>query len=212
MALEQDKRQLFEELRREIRDQRVVQAMERVPREIFVPPEHRHLAYADMPLPIGAGQTISQPLVVAMMTEALELKGGEKVLELGTGSGYQTAILAELAWRVISVERIPSLAEAAATLLMELGYQNVEINMPEMELGWREGAPYDAIIVTAGAPRLPQKLLDQLADGGRLVIPVGSRYEQELLLVIKRGERLVTKDLGPCRFVPLVGEDAWSED
>ena len=206
------KARLFECLRREIKDERVIRAMERVPRELFVPPHLRHLAYEDMPLPIGKGQTISQPLIVALMTCALELEEGDRVLEVGTGSGYQAAILAELAGWVVSVERIPELLEAARERLSALGYKNIELHLAVRELGWKKGAPYNAIIVTAGAPRVPQTLLDQLADGGRLVIPVGSRYEQDLLKITKKGEEITSENLGPCRFVPLIGEGAWEEE
>ncbi len=185
--------------------------MDRVPRELFVPATSRHLAYEDTPLPIEMGQSISQPFIVALMTEALKLKGTERVLEVGTGSGYQAAILAELAYWVISVERHPRLVEAARQILNRLGYKNVEIHLADENLGWRAAAPYDGIIVTAGAPRVPQELLDQLVDGGRLVIPVGSRYEQQLLKVTKRGGRTTTKDLGGCRFVPLIAEGAWED-
>ena len=185
--------------------------MNRVPRELFVPPTSRHLAYEDIPLPIEMGQTISQPFIVALMTEALELKGTERVLEVGTGSGYQAAILAELAYWVISVERHPRLIEAARQILDRLGYNNIEIHLADENLGWRAAAPYDRIIVTAGAPRVPQELLDQLVDGGRLVIPVGSRYEQQLLKITKQGGRTTTQDLGGCRFVPLIAEGAWEE-
>jgi protein-L-isoaspartate(D-aspartate) O-methyltransferase len=146
------------------------------------------------------------------MTEALELKGNEKVLEIGTGSGYQAAILAELAQKVISVERHQVLAEKAKQVLERLGYTNVEVHLAGKTLGWRKEAPYDAIIVTAGAPRIPQELLEQLASEGRLVVPVGSRYEQELLKVVKRDPEILTQDLGPCRFVPLIGEGAWDEE
>jgi len=186
--------------------------MERVPREVFLPPESRHLAYEDIPLPIGEGQTISQPYIVAMMTQALELNGGERVLEVGTGSGYQTAILAELCRWVVSVERLASLLEGARRHLASLGYTNVELRQATTGLGWPEGAPYDAILVTAGAPSIPQALLDQLVVGGRLVIPVGSRYEQDLLKVIKGATGLEVTNLGACRFVPLIGEGAWDEE
>jgi len=185
--------------------------MDRVPRELFVPPTSRHLAYEDTPLPIEMGQTISQPFIVALMTEALELKGTERVLEVGTGSGYQAAILAELAYWVISVERHPALVQAARQILNRLGYKNIEIHLVNEDLGWRRAAPYDGIIVTAGAPRVPQELLDQLVDGGRLVIPVGSRYEQQLLKVTRKGGRPRTQDLGGCRFVPLIAKGAWEE-
>lgn len=212
MDLEQAKQRLLQHLRREIEDEAVLQAMARVPRELFVPSSSRNLAYEDIPLPIDVGQTISQPFIVALMTEALELTGTEKVLEIGTGSGYQAAILAELAWWVVTVERHQKLADAARKLLAELGYTNVEVHLAEKTLGWRKAAPYQAIIVTAGAPKVPQELLDQLAEGGRLLIPVGSRYEQELLKIIKRKGELLSQDLGACRWVPLIAEGAWSEE
>ena len=193
----------------EIRDKRVLAAMSRIPREKFVPQESRHLAYEDGPLPIGCEQTISQPYIIALMTEALELNGNEKVLELGTGSGYQTAILAELAKTVISVERVPALAESARKVLDSLGYTNIEIHIAEETLGWQKGAPYDAIMVTAGAPDIPDDLVSQMAIGGRMVIPAGSRYIQELYKVTKQKDKNHVQKLGGCRFVALIGKDAW---
>ena len=190
----------------------MLKAMRKVPREMFVPPAYQYAAYEDKPLPIDLGQTISQPLIVAMMTEALELTGKEKVLEIGTGSGYQAAILAELARWVVTVERHQELVEKAKGVLERLGYTNIEVYQAETTLGWRQGAPYEAIIVTAGAPRVPQEFLDQLVPGGRLVLPVGSRYEQDLLKIIKGEPKIITQNLGPCRFVPLIGEGAWSEE
>jgi len=211
MELEEARSRLIQHLRREISDERVLNAMERVPRQLFVPSNSQHLAYEDIPLSIGEGQTISQPFIVALMTEALELAGTEKVLEIGTGSGYQAAILAELAQQVISVERLSKLAEDARLLLDKLGYTNIEVHLAEKTLGWPKEAPYQAIIVTAGAPRIPPELLDQLAENGRLVIPVGSRYEQELIKVVKESGKVTAKNLGACRFVPLIGEGAWEE-
>ena len=164
-----------------------------------------------MPLSIGFGQTISQPFIVALMTQTLELKGSEKVLEIGTGSGYQTAILAEMAKRVVSVERIPQLVESARQAIGKLGYTNIEIHIVEDALGWPAGAPYDAAIVTAGAPRVPDALVEQLTLGGRLVIPVGSRWEQELVKVTRKKRKNVIENLGGCRFVPLIAKDAWGE-
>jgi len=204
--------ELIEHLSAEIRDKRVLEAMARVPREQFIPPKVRHLAYEDKPLPIGFDQTISQPLIIAMMTEALELTGDEKVLEVGTGSGYQAAILAELARLVITTERLPPLAEAAKEVLDRLGYTNIEIHLAEEALGWQKQAPYDAIIVTAGAPRIPPDLLEQLAIGGRMIIPVGSRYLQELYKVTRRKKKNLIQDLGGCRFVSLIGKDAWEKE
>jgi protein-L-isoaspartate(D-aspartate) O-methyltransferase len=164
-----------------------------------------------MPLGIGFGQTISQPFIVALMTQALGLKGEEKVLELGTGSGYQAAILAELAKWVVSVERIQQLAESARRILEELGYKNIEIHVAEKDLGWPAEAPYDAIMVTAGAPCVPNPLVKQLNLGGRLVIPVGSRWEQDLVRITRRKKRNLIESLGGCRFVPLIGKGAREE-
>ncbi len=200
---------LIESLSHEIRNEQVLGAMARIPRELFVPPEARHLAYEDTPIPIGLGQTISQPLIVALMTQALALTGQEKALEVGTGSGYQSAILAELAGRVVTVERLATLAESARETLASLGYDNVEFYPAGETLGYPPGAPYDAIIVTAAAPRIPPDLLAQLAEGGRMVIPVGPRHTQELLQIIKGPQGNVIKELGGCRFVPIIGKDAW---
>lgn len=193
----------------EIKDRRVLSAMSCVPRELFVPAEQRHLAYEDTPLPIGQNQTISQPYIVALMTEALALNGAEKVLEIGTGSGYQTAILAELTRKVVSVERLPFLAEKAKKVLASLGYTNIDTHLAGETLGWPEEAPYDAIITTAGAPRVPPELIDQLAIGGRLIIPVGSRYSQELYKITRHRNRNEIQRLGGCRFVSLIGKGAW---
>ena len=202
---------LIEHLGAEIKDERVLGAMSRIPRELFVPPENRHLAYEDIPLPIGLEQTISQPFIIALMTEALELTGSEKVLEIGTGSGYQAAILAELTRLVITVERLPVLAKKAKLALNRLGYRNIEIHLTEEILGWPKEAPYDAIMVTAGAPRVPFDLLGQLAIGGRMIIPVGSRHLQELQKITRQKKKNVIHDLGGCRFVSLIGKDAWEE-
>jgi len=210
--LEAARERLLRRLREEISDERVLAAIGRVPRELFVPNDSRQLAYEDIPLPIGYGQTISQPFIVALMTQGLGLRGNEKVLEVGTGSGYQAAVLAELARRVITIERHRALADSARALLESLGYRNVEVKLAGKTLGWPEEAPYDAILVTAGAPGIPPALLEQLAVGGRMVIPVGSKEEQDLLQVRKLRTRIRTNSLGPCRFVPLVGEGAWSEE
>jgi len=212
MDFEAARARLIEHLSSEIRDKRVLAAMARVPRERFVPPHSHPLADEDRPLPIGLDQTISQPFIIALMTEALELTGSEKVLELGTGSGYQAAILAELARLVITTERLPALAEAARGALDSLGYTNIVVHLAEETLGWQDEAPYDAIIVTAGAPRVAVDLLAQLAIGGRLVIPIGSRYVQELYKITKRRKKNIVQNLGVCRFVPLVGKDAWEEE
>jgi len=211
VGLEAARARLIDCLSQEIRDKRVLAVMSRVPRELFVPSDYRYAAYEDIPLSIGYGQTISQPFIVALMTQALELKGSEKVLELGTGSGYQTAILAGLAKWVVSIERVPQLAESARQIVEKLGYTNVDIHTAVEALGWPDGAPYEAIIVTAGAPRVPDALLEQLTLGGRLVIPVGSRWEQDLLRVTRKKKGNVVEDLGGCRFVPLIGKDAWED-
>ena len=212
MNFEAARASLVEYLRTEIRDERVLAAMARVPRECFVPAESQCSAYEDRPLPIGFDQTISQPFIIALMTEALELTGNEKVLEVGTGSGYQAAILAGLARLVITVERVPALAESARKALYSLGYTNIEVHLAEETLGWQREAPYDAIMVTAGAPQVPADLLMQLAIGGRMVIPVGSRYVQELCKVIRRRKQNIVQNLGGCRFVSLIGRDAWKEE
>lgn len=203
---------LVASLRLEIADERVLRAMSRVPREHFLPPDLRSVAYEDRPLPIGQGQTISQPLMVATMTEALHLQGTEKVLELGTGSGYQAAILAELAREVVTVDRVAELAESAARRLEELSYGNIHVHVSGGALGWPEEAPYDAILVTAGAPRVPPKLVQQLSLGGRLVIPVGRRTIQQLLSVVREREGVTVTRHGQCRFVPLIGDEAWPEE
>jgi protein-L-isoaspartate(D-aspartate) O-methyltransferase len=209
VGLDAARTRLFEGLRHGIRDRRVLSAIASVPRELFIPPDYHDMAYEDMPLSIGFGQTISQPFIVALMTQALKLKGDEKVLEIGTGSGYQTAILAALAKRVVSIERIGELALSAKKVLKRLGCKNVEIHDSVDTLGWPKDAPYDAIIVTAGAPHIPDILLDQLTLGGRMVIPVGSRWEQELLQVTRRKRKPQVSNLGGCRFVPLIGPEAW---
>jgi protein-L-isoaspartate(D-aspartate) O-methyltransferase len=197
---------------RGIRDPRVIAALEKVPRHLFVEEALQGQAYSDHPLPIGEKQTISQPYMVALMTEALQLKEKERVLEIGAGSGYQTAILAELAERVYSIERIRSLAIRARQLLYELGYYNVEIKIFDGTYGWAEEAPFDAIMVTAGAPDIPEPLLNQLAIGGRLVIPVGDAYVQDLIRLTKMKEGTRKEDLGGCRFVKLIGKYGWETE
>jgi len=209
MDFEAARARLIEQLSTEIKDKRVLSAMSRIPREVFVPLKSRHLAYEDGPLPIGWEQTISQPFIIALMTEALELSGNEKVLEIGTGSGYQAAILAELSERVITVERVPALAETARKVLDSLGYTNIEIHLAEETLGWTRGAPYQAIMVTAGAPSIPEDLLAQLSMGGCMVIPVGSRHMQELCKITRRRDKNLIQNLGGCRFVSLIGKNAW---
>lgn len=212
MDFAQARARLITHLGGEIRDRRVLAVMAHIPRECFVPPEEQLSAYEDMPLPIGLDQTISQPLIIAVMTEALELKGKEKVLEVGTGSGYQSAILAELVRLVITVERLPSLAETARKTLNSLGYTNIEVHLAGETLGYQDKAPYDAIMVTAAAPRIPDDLLTQLAIGGRMIIPVGSRYVQELYKITRRKKGNLVQDLGGCRFVPLIGKNAWEKE
>ncbi|MBW1644800.1 MAG: protein-L-isoaspartate(D-aspartate) O-methyltransferase [Deltaproteobacteria bacterium] len=194
---------------RGIADPRVLAAMGRVPRHRFVPPAMAAEAYADHPLPIGKGQTISQPYMVAAMTEQLRLTGSQKVLEIGTGSGYQTAVLAELAAEVISLEIHAELARQAEEKLAALGYDNVTIVVADGTRGYPPAAPYQGIIVTAGAPHVPRALTEQLADGGRLVIPVGRHGYQMLKVITREGTRLREEDLFLCSFVPLVGEDGW---
>ena len=196
---------------RGLRDSRLLAAFRSVPRHLFVPGEYRHYAYDDGPLPIGFGQTISQPYIVALMTNLLELDGPERVLEVGTGSGYQAAILSHLAADVHTVELIPNLFVQAEKLLNELGYQNVHCHLADGSLGWLAAAPYEGILVTAAAPSVPRELLDQLADGGRLVLPVGDRNYQELEIWRKKhGECNKRSSIGVA-FVPLRGERGWKE-
>ncbi len=209
--LSRSKTSLLAELAPEVSDRRVLDAISRVPRERFVPRRLRQHAYENRPLPIGHGQTISQPLIVALMTQALELHGHERVLEVGTGSGYQAALLSHLAAEVVSVERVPELAHSAERALADVGCANVEVHVAGDTLGWPQGAPYHAIIVAAAAPRVPHELQDQLAMHGRMVIPVGSRDLQELVRAVKGPEGSALANLGPCRFVPLLGAGAWSE-
>jgi len=197
---------------RNITDKLVLEAMRKVPRHVFVPSEYEQSAYEDRPLPIGFGQTISQPYMVALMTEALCLKGDEKVLEVGTGSGYQAAILAEIVDHVVTIERIPELAARASEILRNLGYGNVEVLVGDGSKGYPPRAPYDAIIVTAGAPRIPDALVEQLAEGGRLVIPVGSGFHQTLTRLTKKQGGNDIEHLEGCIFVPLVGECGWNEE
>lgn len=197
---------------RGIRDERLLKAMELIPRHIFVDEGLADQAYNDNPLPIGEGQTISQPYMVALMTEALKLNGDEKVLEIGTGSGYQSAILSKLADRVFSIEKIASLAGRARSILDLLGCFNVLTRVGDGSYGWRGEAPFDGIIVTAGAPDIPRPILEQLTIGGSLVIPVGSLYSQTLLRLTRLSEDIEDvkrEDLGGCRFVSLVGEYGW---
>ena len=196
---------------RGIKDPRVIEAMLKVPRDLFVESALAARAYDDGPLPIGKKQTISQPYMVALMTEALELIGSEKVLEVGTGSGYQTAILAELAQHVFSVEKIRSLAVKAKAILDELGYHNVAIQVGDGTLGWSDHAPFDAIVVTAGSPGVPQPLVDQLGVGGSLVIPLGDEQSQVLKRIRRTDSGLEEEGLGECRFVKLWGKYGWAD-
>jgi len=197
---------------RGVTDIRVLNAMNKVPRHLFVEEALHGQAYNDYPLPIGEKQTISQPYMVALMTEALELKGDERVLEIGTGSGYQAAILAELAEWVYSIERIRSLANKARKILFELHCYNIEIRVSDGTHGWKENAPFQAITVTAGAPEIPQTLLDQLAMGGRLVVPVGNAFSQTLVRFIRTKGGFKREDMGGCHFVKLIGKYGWQEE
>jgi len=194
---------------RGVSDRRVIEAMLRVPRHLFVPEEMRDRAYEDTPLPIGGGQTISQPYMVAWMTELLETKKGDRILEVGTGSGYQAAILCELCGMVYSVEKQPGLAKAAEERLTSLGYHNFRLRVGDGTMGWPEEAPFDGIIVTAGAPSVPEPLLEQLAEGGRLVIPVGPTGMQMLKRIRRERNEFKYSDEGACVFVPLVGKFGW---
>ncbi len=197
---------------RGIHDERVLQAMARVPRHRFLPEDKRALAYTDGPVQIGQGQTLSQPYMVALMTQCLALQGHEKVLEIGTGSGYQSAILLELADELYTVERIGALAARAEEVLRELGYPRIHLRIGDGSAGWPDAAPFDAVMVTAGAPQIPQALMEQLGEGGRLVIPVGSRYSQTIFTCIRRGEGWVSQDSTQCVFVPLIGKCGWHDE
>ncbi len=211
--LERKRAELMAQLARRIRSPQVLRAMAAVPRERFVPPDSRSMAYSDIPLPIGEGQTISQPAMVAEMSAALRLSAKDKILEVGSGSGYQAAVLAQLApeGMVVTVERVPELAARAEATLLELDYRNVVVELAGPVPGCPERGPYDAILVAAAAPAIPQSLLAQLWVGGRMILPVGPRGEQELLLVLKTGEGVSISALGPCRFVPLLGAEGFEE-
>jgi protein-L-isoaspartate(D-aspartate) O-methyltransferase len=217
MTMEADERSARERMvdtqlvPRGIRDEGVLHAMRKVPRHRFVGEDLKKEAYADHPVPIGHRQTVSQPYIVALMTQALGLTGCEKTLEIGTGSGYQTAVLAELSREVFTVERIPDLLGRAETVLKDLGYRNIHCKAFDGTLGWDEHSPFDAVMVTAGAPGLPKPLRDQLADGGRLVIPVGNRHSQELVRITRLGNRFEESYLGGCRFVDLIGVHGWKD-
>lgn len=198
---------------RGIRDPRVLDAMAAVPRHEFVPEDQIAAAYADRALPIGEWQTVSQPFIVALMTEAAAVHPGDNVLEVGTGAGYQAAILAELGAHISTIEMNPELAENARSRLSRLGYSDaVRVITGDGSEGYPDAAPFDAVLVTAGSPSVPRPLIDQLADGGRLVIPIGSRREQELELIMKSGDKTYTRPLVSCQFVPLLGKEGWSGD
>jgi protein-L-isoaspartate(D-aspartate) O-methyltransferase len=199
-------------LSRDIYDERVLEAMLTTPRHRFVPREHLHLAYADCPLPIGHNQTISQPYIVALMTQLLQLQGRERVLEIGTGSGYQAAVLSSLASEVHTIERHADLAKQAAACLSALGIVNVFVHVGDGSRGWAANSPYQGIIATAAAPRVPPPLLEQLDDGGRLVLPVGSRGAQYLERWIRQGEDYSRERMAPVAFVPMLGEFGWLDD
>lgn len=197
---------------RGIRTPQVLNAFLKVERHKFIPPESGSSSYADFPVPIGENQTISQPYIVALMTDSLKLSGKEKVLEIGTGSGYQTAILAELASEVYSIERFENLANKAQTVLEGLGYKNIKIRVGDGTLGWPEESPFDRIIVTAAAPKIPAPFIEQLADKGKLILPLGNSFSQILTLVEKINGKLKASDICGCVFVPLIGENAWPEN
>jgi protein-L-isoaspartate(D-aspartate) O-methyltransferase len=209
---ERERQRMVDEqlVRRGITDERVLAVMRRVPRHLFVEEAFRERAHGDHPLPIGQGQTISQPYIVALMTTLLGLSGREKVLEVGTGSGYQTAVLAGLARRVCSIERIAALALRARAVLEGLGYANVWVRVGNGTLGWLDEAPYDRILVTAGGPSVPPPLFEQLVEGGRMVLPLGDQTSQTLTLVENVGGQMRTRGCGDCSFVPLVGKYAWN--
>jgi protein-L-isoaspartate(D-aspartate) O-methyltransferase len=198
--------------KRGISDSRVLEAMGRIGRHLFIPPDHQSEAYDDRPVPIGEGQTISQPYMVALMTQTLAPKAKDRVLEVGTGSGYQTAILAELCQKVYTIERIPALRQKAEKILRGLGYPNVAFRTGDGSRGWPEEAPFEGIMVTAGAPQPPPTLTSQLAEGGRLIIPAGSRYSQTLYKIIRQGDQFSEEEVTGCVFVPLVGDYGWEEE
>ena len=205
------RRKMVEEqlVERGIKDLRVQEAMSRVPRHLFAQESLEHRAYGDTPLPIGENQTLSQPYIVGAMTEALALKGEERVLEIGTGSGYQTAIIAELARQVFTIERLNNLSRKAQKILEGLSYMNIVFKMFDGTYGWPDQAPFDAILITASAQEIPESLIKQLGDGGRLVAPIGEADKQKLVLLTKNKERVSRKDLGDCKFVPLIGKYGW---
>jgi protein-L-isoaspartate(D-aspartate) O-methyltransferase len=196
---------------RGIKNQRALDAFYGLQREKFIPEESRTSAYADFPVPVGNGQTISQPYIVALMTECLDLTGQEKVLEIGTGSGYQAAILAELAREVYSIERFEGLSNKAQAVLKELGYTNIKMKVGDGTLGWPEEAPFDRIIITAASPKIPLPLIEQLKEGGKLILPLGESFSQVLTLAQKKGNRLEAVDICGCVFVPLIGKYGWKD-
>ncbi|MCF6156128.1 MAG: protein-L-isoaspartate(D-aspartate) O-methyltransferase [Candidatus Brocadia sp.] len=199
----------YQLVNRGIQDERVIKAMSEVPRHLFVPELYRHASYEDYPLPIGEGQTISQPYMVAIMTQCLELKGKEKVLEIGTGSGYQAAILSRLASHIYTIERHAALALRAKTILKQVGYDTIKVIVGDGSLGLPDKAPFHGIIVTACAPHVPECLLDQLEIGGRLIIPIGNPYNQVLHQVVKTKNGVESRNILECAFVPLIGEEGW---
>ena len=199
-------------LGRGIKDLSVMEVLSRVPRHLFVNSSLQHRAYGDCPLPIGENQTISQPYIVALMTQVLDLKGGERVLEIGTGSGYQTAILAELASHVFTIERVKPLVKKTKELLEGLKYKNIVFKTFDGTYGWRDQSPFDAILISAATPSIPKSLIEQLADKGRLVAPVGERESQDLIVLNKTGNKVMERKIGSCKFVPLIGKFAWSEE
>jgi protein-L-isoaspartate(D-aspartate) O-methyltransferase len=210
---EKERNRMVEEqiMARGVKDERVLAAMRKVQRHEFLPEAIRGMAYQDSALPLGEAQTMSQPYMVALMTEQLELKGNERVLEIGTGSGYQAAVLSELCEKVYTVERIKMLADRARASLDRLGYRSVAIKVYDGTYGWKEMAPFDAIMVTAGAPDVPAPLVEQLKEGGRMVIPVGERFGQTLLKIVKTPAGPVTERSIPCVFVPLIGNHGWKK-
>ena len=207
------RRKMVEEqlVERGINDLRLLEVVSRVPRHLFVQDSLQHRAYGDTPLPIGENQTISQPYIVGAMTEALDLNGEERVLEIGTGSGYQTAIIAEMSRQVFTIERLKNLARKAQNILESLNYMNIVFKMFDGTYGWPDQAPFDAILITASAPEIPGSLVKQLGDGGRLVAPIGEADKQKLVVLTKNGDRVSRRDLGDCKFVPLIGKYGWPQ-
>ena len=196
---------------RGVKNLSVLEAMSRVPRHLFAQDSLQHRAYGDTPLPIGENQTISQPYIVGAMTEALALKGEERALEIGTGSGYQTAIIAELCRQVFTIERLNNLSRKAQNILESLNYMNIVFKMFDGTYGWPDQAPFDAILITASAPEIPDSLVKQLGDGGRLVAPIGGADKQKLVVLTKKGDRVSRRDLVNCKFVPLIGKYGWPQ-